>query len=160
MEGREQNNSYYLTVNGKRITVSPDVYQMIRKENNHIRYIERTEFRCSQEKYSACRGDCQTCPWHTKGRFLRGTDFNMEHFMAMAADTDVEAEVLSSITMERVYAAADRLVTYGATILQMRFEENCSNREIGRRLGLAHQAVDQKMICMLKYFRKNKNFFF
>lgn len=160
MGSNEKNTTNYLTVNGTRITVSHEVYQMIREENNHIRYIERAEYRCSQEKYSACQGDCLTCPWHTKGRFWTDQDFDMEYSQSMASDIDVEAKVLSSITMEQVYAAADRVVQYGAVILRMRLEENCSHREIGKRLGIAHQVIDRKMIRLLKFFRENIKVFF
>lgn len=160
MESREQNGANFLIVNGKKVTVSHEVYQMVCKENNHIRYVERTEYRCAQENYRACRGDCLMCPWHTKGRFWTDADFDMERSMAMAADCNVEEEVLSSITMERLYTAADQVVKYGAAILRMRFEENCSHREISKRLGIAHQVVDRKMIALLKYFRKNEKLFF
>lgn len=84
----------------------------------------------------------------------------MEYSMKMASDTDVEEEVLSSITMEQVYAAADQVVQHGAVILRMRFEENCSHREIGKRLGITHQVIDRKMIRLLKFFRENKKDFF
>ncbi len=160
MESNEKTRTNYLIINGTRITVSHEVYQMIRKENNHIRNTARTEYRCSQEKYSACQGDCLTCPWHTKGRFWTDQDFDMEYSMKMASDTDVEEEVLSSITMEQVYAAADQVVQHGAVILRMRFEENCSHREIGKRLGITHQVIDRKMIRLLKFFRENKKDFF
>ena len=75
-------------------------------------------------------------------------------------DCDVETQVLSAITMESVYAKADELVHYGALILRLRCEENCSNREIAKRIGLARQVVDCKMNVMLKFFRKNINIFF
>ena len=84
----------------------------------------------------------------------------MEYSQSMASDIDVEAKVLSSITMEQVYAAADRVVQYGAVILRMRLEENCSHREIGKRLGIAHQVIDRKMIRLLKFFRENIKVFF
>ena len=80
--------------------------------------------------------------------------------MAMAATGSVEDEVLSSIAMEQIYAAADQVVRYGAAILRMRFVENCSHREISKRLGITHQVVDRKMNSLLRYFRENeKNFF-
>lgn len=160
MESNEKTSTYFLTVNGEKITVSHEVYQMIRKENNRIRDIERTEFRCSQENFSACHGDCLTCPWHARGRFWTDDDFNMEYSMAMAAAGSVEDEVLSSIAMEQIYAAADQVVRYGAAILRMRFEENCSHREISRRLGITHQVVDRKMNSLLRYFRENEKKFF
>ena len=84
----------------------------------------------------------------------------VERTMAMAADCNVEEEVLSSITMERLYEAADQVVRYGAVILRMRFEENCSHREISNRLGIAHQVVDRKMNSLLRYFRENAKKFF
>jgi len=34
MESNEKTSTYFLTVNGEKITVSHEVYQMIRKENN------------------------------------------------------------------------------------------------------------------------------
>lgn len=160
MESNKKNSSNYLTVNGEKVMVSHEVYQMIREENNHIRYLERSEFRCTQENYTACQGDCQKCCWHIKGRFWTDQDFDMEYSMAMASDTDVEAEVLSAITMEQIYEAADQVVQYGASILRMRCEENCSHREISKRLGIAHQVIDRKMITLLDYFRKNAKFFF
>lgn len=84
----------------------------------------------------------------------------MEYSMAMASDTDVEAEVLSAITMEQIYEVADQVVQYGASILRMRCEENCSHREISKRLGISHQVIDRKMIILLDYFRKNAKIFF
>ena len=80
--------------------------------------------------------------------------------MAMAAAGSVEDEVLSSIAMEQIYAAADQVVRYGGLILRMRCEENCSHREISKRLGIAHQVIDRKMITLLDYFRKNAKIFF
>ena len=101
-----------------------------------------------------------TCPWHTEGSFKSDEDIGTERLIKMAADVDVEAEAISSITMERVYVAADQLVQDGALIFRMRFEENCSNREIGKRLGLAHQVIDRKMLVLLDYFRKRQKLFF
>ena len=160
MESREQTSTNYLIVNGEKITVSLEVYQMICEENNHIRYNARNELRCAQENYNACNGDCMVCPWHTKGRIWSDEEFDMEHSLIMADDCDVETQVLSAITMESVYAKADELVHYGALILRLRCEENCSNREIAKRIGLARQVVDCKMNVMLKFFRKNINNFF
>ena len=160
MESREKTNINYLIINGEKITVSSEVFQMVCEENSHIRYKARIENRCAQKDYRACRGDCMTCPWHTEGNFRSDEDLGMERLMKMAADVDVEAEAISSITMERVYEAADRLVQDGALIFRMRFEENCSNREIGKRLGLSHQVIDRKMIVLLDYFRKRQKIFF
>lgn len=160
MESNKNTSSYYLTVNGEKVMVSREVYQMIREENNHIRYNARIENRCAQENYRYCLGDCMTCSWHTEGSFKSDEDIGTERLIKMAADVDVEAEAISSITMERVYAAADQLVQDGALIFRMRFEENCSNREIGKRLGLAHQVIDRKMLVLLDYFRKRQKLFF
>ena len=160
MESNESTSTNFLIVNGKQIPVSHEVYRMICEENNHIRYVERTEFRCAQGNYWVCRGDCLKCPWHTKGRLWSDDEFDVERTMAMAADCNVEEEVLSSITMERLYEAADQVVRYGAVILRMRFEENCSHREISNRLGIAHQVVDRKMNSLLRYFRENAKKFF
>ena len=59
MESNEKPSTYFLTVNGEKITVSHEVYQMIRKENNRIRDIERTDFRCSQENFNGNGGSWQ-----------------------------------------------------------------------------------------------------
>ena len=83
-----------------------------------------------------------------------------QYSIAMAAAGSVEDEVLSSIAMEQIYAVADQVVRYGGLILRMRFEENCSHREISRRLGITHQVVDRKMNSLLRYFRENANIFF
>ena len=102
MESNEKTSTYFLTVNGEKVMVSREVYQMIREENNHIRYNARIENRCAQENYRYCLGDCMTCPWHTEGSFKSDEDIGTERLIKMAADVDVEAEAISSITMERV----------------------------------------------------------
>ena len=160
VESREKTGANYLIVNGKRITVSHEVYQTICEENNRIRYIARRESRCAQENYSVCRGDCFTCPWHTKGTVRSDTEFDVEYSMTMADRCDVEKEVLSAVAMDKVYAKADELVHYGARILRLRCQENCSNREIARQIGQTRQVIDAKMKVMFKYFRNNMENFF
>ncbi|MBQ9210189.1 MAG: hypothetical protein IJ153_00670 [Clostridia bacterium] len=159
-KSNKDSSSNYLMINGERITVSHEVYQMIRKENNHIRYSARSEYRCAQKSFSACQGDCQNCRYRTNGRFWTEDEFNAERILSMAAECNVEAEVLSAITMERVYAAAEQRVQYGGRMLRMRFEDNLSNREIAEILGVSHTIINRRMAYLISYFKASSKLFF
>ena len=156
MEGRGHNDSRYLSINGQKIAVSHEVYQMMRQENNRIRYRARCEQSCVQMKFSACRGDCQSCPWHVEGRVVSISKVDAKLSSSMAANYNVEDEVVRNVTMQQVYAQADQLACDGGLILQLRFEKCYSNREIAECLGVSHTAVNKRMNAMLAHFRKNK----
>ena len=59
----------------------------------------------------------------------------------LASSQDVESEVLSHLTVEKVYASANTIVPQGGQILRLRFEENLSNREIAALLGIGHTGI-------------------
>lgn len=131
MESRGQIDSRYLSVNGQKIAVSHEVYQMMRQENNRIRYRARCEQSCAQMRFSACRGDCQSCPWHVEGRMVSISQVDARLSSSMVADYNVEDEVVRNVTMQQVYTQADQLACDGGLILRLRFEKCYSNRDCG-----------------------------
>ena len=156
MEGRGHNDSRYLSINGQKIAVSQEVYQMMRKENNRTRYRARCEQSCAQMRFSVCRGECQSCRWHVEGRVVSISKADVNLSSSMAANYNVEDEVVRNVTMQQVYAQADQLVCDGGLILQLRFEKCYSNREIAEYLGVSHTAINNRMNAMLAHFRMNK----
>ena len=160
MENGEKNGSWYLYVNGERVTVSHEVYRMIRQENRKIRYQAQMEFRCAQENYAHCWGDCQSCPWYTNGRMETFTMMMEDREKTLASSQDVESEILSRLTMEKVYADADKIVCDGALILRLKCEEGLSNREIAEALGLSHTVINKRMKVLIHRLRaRAKNYF-
>lgn len=159
MESRGQIDSRYLSANGQKIAVSHEVYQMMRQENNRIRYRARREQSCVQMKFSACRGDCQSCPWHVEGRVVSFGEVDVGRSSAMVSDCNVEDEVIRDVTMQQVYAHADHLARDGGLIMRLRFEKSYSSREIAEYLGVSHTAVNKRMNIILAYFRQNKALF-
>ncbi len=160
MESRENKSIWYLKVNGEKVAVSHEVYRTIRQENNSVHYQARTEFRCVQENYAQCWGDCQNCRWHTNGRMETISLMVEDRAITLVSSQDVESEVLSRLTMEKVYAVADTVVPQGGQILRLRFEENLSNREIADRLGICHGTVDYRLKKLIQYFRENAKKYF
>ena len=160
MENGEKNGFWYLYVNGEKVTVSHEVYRMIRQENRRIRYQAQMEFRCAQENYAHCWGDCQACPWHTNGRLEPFSLMVEDRANMLASSQDVESEVLSHLTVEKVYASANTIVPQGGQILRLRFEENLSNREIAALLGIGHSTVDYRLRKLIRYFRDHLKLFF
>ena len=160
MENRAKDQSWYLTVGGKRITVSKEVYLAYRAENNRVHKRAHREQRCAQPNYAHCDGDCLTCSWHNAG-ILLSTDAPLpDHHSEKVSDNRFEDGVIEQITMSRVYEQADQLVKEGSTILQMRFEEGVSVREIAERLNVSHTAINKRMKIMLNYFKTNRENFF
>ena len=160
MENGEKNGSWYLYVNGEKVTVSHEVYRMIRQENNSVHYQARTEFRCAQENYAHCWGDCQSCPWYTNGRMESFSLMLEDRANELVSSQDVESEVLSRLTMEKVYAVAGTVVPQGGLILRLRFEEELSNREIADKLGICHGTIDYRLKKLIRYFRENAKKYF
>ena len=160
MESRENNGSWYLNVNGEKVPVSHEVYRVIRQENRKVRYLAQTEFRCAQENYAHCWGDCEHCRWHTNGRFETFSLIEEDHVKALASVQDVESEVLSHLTMEKVYEGADKIIPQGGLILRLRFEENHSNREIAAMLGIGHSTVDYRLRKLIRHFHDNIKVYF
>ena len=160
MENGEKNGFWYLYVNGEKVTVPHEVYRMIRQENRKIRYQVQMEFRCAQENYAHCWGDCQSCPWYTNGRMETFSLMLEDRANELVSSQDVESEVLSRLTMEKVYAVADTVVPQGGLILRLRFEEELSNREIADKLGICHGTVDYRLKKLILYFRKNAKKYF
>ena len=64
MESREENTSWYLTVNGSRVEVTEEVYRAYRFENNRVHKLAWHERRCAQPNFAHCNGDCLSCSWH------------------------------------------------------------------------------------------------
>ncbi len=69
-------------------------------------------------------------------------------------------KVLSRLTMEEVYADADRIVSDGACLLRLRCEEGLSNREIADALGMSHTLVNKRMRILINRLRARANKYF
>ena len=140
MESREENTSWYLTVNGSRVEVTEEVYRAYRFENNRVHKLAWHERRCAQPNFAHCNGDCLSCSWHTSGT-LRSIDATVSDYQAeLASNECVEDTVLSDLTMRCIYEQAARLVRDGALIFQMHFEEGMSIREIAKHLRVSHMS--------------------
>ena len=161
MGSREENTSWYLTVGGDKVEVTEKVYRAYRTENNRVHKRACREYCCAQPNYAYCDGDCLSCSWHTTG-ILMSIDAIIEsdRLDELASNECFEETVLNNLTMRCVYEQADRLVTDGAMILQMRFEEKKSIREIAKKLGVTHTAINKRMGILLKYFKTHHENFF
>lgn len=160
MESAKKNVSYFLMVSEEKVEVSEKVYKAHRAEIDIVRYQARLEKRCAQPNRLYCSGDCLKCRWHVNGSLESYEGTYLERNLSLPADDNVEEAVLGNLTMQKVYQKADELVKDGAAILQMRFDQALSSREIAKRLGLCHRSVDERIKAMLLYFRKhNKKFF-
>lgn len=160
MESRGQEKTWFVNLRGNHVAVSYEVYQLFRQENNRIRKQARAEFRCSQENYAFCHGDCQDCPWHTEGLLMSISEVGPDGNLSLASDQNVEEEVLSRLTMEEVYADADRIVSDGACLLRLRCEEGLSNREIADALGMSHTLVNKRMRILINRLRARAKKYF
>ena len=126
MESREENTSWYLTVNGNRVEVTEEVYRAYRFENNRVHKLAWHERRCAQPNFAHCNGDCLSCSWHTSGT-VRSIDATVSDYQAeLASNECVEDTVIADLTMGCIYRQADSLVKDGALILQMHFGERMS----------------------------------
>ena len=160
MESREQGNNWYVTLGGEHVMVPYEVYQMIRQENNRVRYQARTEFRCMQQNYAFCHGNCLDCPWYRDGRLESLSRIASDRSLSLASDQNVEEEVLSRMTMENVYADADKIVCSGALILRLKCEEGLSNREIAEALELSHTVINKRMKVLINRLRSRAKKYF
>ena len=160
MESRVENKSWYLTVNGSRVEVTEEVYRAYRFENNRVHKLAWHERRCAQPNFAHCNGDCLTCSWHASG-ILRSINITKSDYQAeLASNECVEETVLTGLIMSCIYKQADSLVRDGALILQMRFGERLSIREIAKRLGVSHTAINKRLGILLEYFKNNYEKFF
>ena len=160
MESREENTSWYLTVNGSRVEVTEEVYRAYRFENNRVHKLAWHERRCAQPNFAHCNGDCLSCSWHTSGT-LRSIDATVSDYQAeLASNECVEDTVLSDLTMRCIYEQAASLVRDGALIFQMHFEEGMSIREIAKHLRVSHTAINKRIGILLEYFKTNYERFF
>ncbi len=160
MESREENTSWYLTVNGNRVEVTEEVYRAYRFENNRVHKLAWHERRCAQPNFAHCNGDCLSCSWHTSGT-LRSIDATVSDYQAeLASNECVEDTVIADLTMGCIYRQADSLVKDGALIFQMHFGERMSIREIAKQLRVSHTAINKRIGILLEYFKTNyENFF-
>lgn len=160
MESREENTSWYLTVNGSKVEVTEEVYRAYRYENNRVHKLAWHERRCSQPNFAHCNGDCLTCSWHTSGILWSINVTESDYQAELASDECVEDTVLNDLTMRRIYEQADSLVKDGALILQMRFGEKMSIRGISKQLRVSHTAIKKRIGILLEYFKTNYEKFF
>ena len=160
MESCTENQSWYLTVGRQKVEVTEEMYRAYRAENNHVRKRAWYEHRCAQVNFAHCSGDCLACSWHTSGNMMSIDVTTSDYRTGLASHESVEDAVLNSITMNSIYAQADCLVKNGSLILQLRFEECMSVRDMAKLLGLSHTAIIKRMRIMLKYFKTNYEKFF
>ena len=160
MESRVENKSWYLTVNGNKVEVTEEVYRAYRYENNRVHKKTRVESRCAQPDFSRCSGDCLSCPWHTAGILTSLEPCKANDFTELTTDEHMEDSVLNDLNIKRIYEQADCLVKDGAMILQRRFDEELSVREIAKQLGVSHTAINKRMRILFKYFKTNYEKFF
>lgn len=160
MESKENRQDWYLIADRQQVAVSQKVYRMIRKDNNRIRTQAKAEESCAQTDYSACRGDCLTCPWHTQGILEGITEVELACDVRFFSTANTEETALNRMTLQAVYAQADVVVKQGALLLQLYFEHGCTYREIAERMGVSHVMIIKRMDTLLTYLRSHKKLFF
>lgn len=152
-------HEHYLLVHGKPVSVSEETYKMVRAQNNHIRWLMRKEFRCSQVCFSHCNGDCFRCRYLTIGKITSLDTLTADMLPELASDTDIEADYIRKESWDRLLRYANRVVKKGAVLLYLRFVQGLTFQEIATELNVSVSTVHRRTTVLLKKLKSREDFF-
>ena len=155
-----QKKEQRIKVNGQYVQVTEEVYQAIRKQNNHIRWLMRREARCTQTNFAHCHGDCEHCKRHVTGKIISLEGLNDDCLSALADETDIEDEYIRKETWRAIYRYADQTASNGAAILRLYIEYGLSFSEISSVMGIPKMTAYKRARKILNQLRTFENNFF
>ena len=152
----------YLKVQGTKVTVTEEMFQVVFRQINRTRYVSRLEDRCDQPDYRKCMGDCGLCPYQKFGKLRLWFDFDSDAAeCAEAVNQDSAEEILLRKEMwMQVYRFADAAVENGSKILRMRIEEELTMKQIAQALDLTVSHVEYKLRRIYTVLKKHPDIFF
>jgi RNA polymerase sigma factor (sigma-70 family) len=148
---------FYLTINGKEITVTEEVYRAykrpIRREKKRI----QRNIRCKDGNNIRCNGDCNTCEYARFHEGANGSDLSLDELLSTGVDIEDERDILDEIA-ERQKAALIR-----KAIMQLDESEQkialmlgagYKQKEIAESLGLKPYSVNRIIQRMQKKLKE------
>ena len=162
-----ENKKFYVTIKGKRIEVTEEVYRAyvrpVRKEQRQKRRERRCKIPGPTGNLIRCQKKCEECPYAKAGNLPKGTMLSLEaaeeEGMEIAdKNTDIEAEVIETETMaeeiDALYKAISKLTPRQQKIVKMYYFEGKTQEEIGRYYGITQQAVRNALGKILAHLKK------
>ena len=145
-DNRKSNKEYYLTIDGKKITVTEDVYRVYKQPVWAERKRQEREKRClisdGKGKTKRCMEDCSKCGHQRTGSTLSLDKFSEDAY-EIAGSIDVAELVAEKLLFEELAAALDELDLQNKRIAEL-YGEGMSERQIASEVGLSQKTVNKR----------------
>ncbi len=162
-------NTKYITIQGKRITVSDDVRKAWDQAKDRMLYLAKKEGTCACPNPALCPGDCGYCKFKKEGRTVSGDNprhkIEVDEYTAQASCQSERVETTPEKMMEHqdklvhLCAFAGKICDRGDVIFRL-YYESYSTYEIAEKTGIPQKTVYRRIqkICLKLQPFYNKHF--
>ena len=166
--------AYIVYVGKTAVTVTKDVFDLIRRDKENQRYRARRDGKCGTANYRLCHGDCGHCSWVREGfnmlsydKAFGASDCNGYDDEMSTIDNipDTNAALIEDIVadrdrLDRLMSRLDTIVPDGGQIVWMLMEEY-TDRQMTKELKLSSQStLNYRKRKVQQYLREHWHDFF
>ncbi|AGL03763.1 RNA polymerase sigma factor [Desulfoscipio gibsoniae] len=145
-DNQKSNKEYYLTIDGKKITVTEGVYRTDRRPVWAELKRQEREKRClisdGKGKTKRCMEDCSQCDKQRIGSVLSLEKFSEDGY-EIPGSFDVAELVAEKLLFEELAAALDELDPQNKRIAEL-YGDGMSERQIADKVGLSQRTVNKR----------------
>lgn len=102
---QSSSNTFYITINGKKIAVSEEVYRTVKRADWRENKRQERSKKCRGKNGSRCTADCTHCPFYMDGK--NGGTVSLDGLAADGYDlpdsNDLEEAVMYSLLLEKLF---------------------------------------------------------
>jgi RNA polymerase sigma factor (sigma-70 family) len=149
---------YYLTIQGKKVEVSEEVYRAYKQPIRKERKRSQRKWRCRNGKGVRCNNRCEECGYALAGHSAVGNDLSLEELVAneaieLANPNDLVEEIYEKERSEEIIKIYNSLTEDQRYVVD-RITEGWSQKRISEELGISISAIHQRMLVIRKKFEK------
>ena len=139
---------YYVTINNKTVTVSEEIYRVIKQDDWRQAQQRRRNRKCRDENGNRCQKQCGLCPLFQTGQAL-----SLEKLLTDGQEP-IGTEDISDIAIKNNLIAAMKSEIYKLDTESQRilwlFGDGLSEREIAQQLNLTSSTVHYRKTKLFK----------
>lgn len=158
-----ENKEFYVTIQGKKVFVSEEVYREYVRPIRAIQRQQRRAWKCRivgrKGNLIRCPYKCDECPYAMAGKLPTGNVLSLDKFKELGVEIIdrefdleriyIEQEERTSL-QEQIHNAILQLTPRQREIVIMHFFENKRQEEICQILGLTKGTVSLNLKCAIK----------
>lgn len=149
---------YYLTIKGKKVPVSAEVYHAYKDPIRAEQKRRQREWRCRDGRGIRCTKDCTKCEFCRLGAGPTGNALSLEALEEESdylhpAETNVEEAVLYGVLLEELLKQLDELDPESRRICEL-IGRGASERDIAAEFGISQSTLSYRKRKLLAQLRE------